>query len=163
MSTNKTIDFSTMTSFELFPEFDYKSVTNDDVKLIDTTLKSLNDDFVTTKADTTLFEVAPSHGELLANIHSIVNTCKGVSVWLTVKDIGVRITDTYMQEFSSVDTCKMLLDIHTHKYLKKQHETRYTFNSIANMLDFMSDLYNCYNASQSDNTKEVVMTESVIA
>ena len=157
-TNNATIDFSKMDSFDIFTDFDYKTVTNEDVAHIGDVLKTLRDDFVVTKADTTLFDVRPSHGEIIANIGSIVSTCKGVSVWFTVNDIGVRITDEYMQEFNNVDTCKMLLDIKSHKYIKKQHETRYTFNSIDNMLSFMSDLFNYYNAS---DTVEIENTESV--
>lgn len=164
---NVTIDTTNMESFELFPAFDYKSVTNEDIVRIKAVFDSFNYDLKVTSADVSLFDVRPSHGELIANIGSLFNTCRGVSVWLTVKDFGVRIDQKHYDDFCNIDTCKMLLqDVKKAKVKHNQahgNEYRYSFNSVDSMISFMSDLFDCYNASKHETTKEIVTVESVTA
>jgi hypothetical protein len=120
---------------------------------------------VTTGAKVELFDIRENHGELLSNIDSLNNRCHGLSIWATVKDIGVRFNKEYTDKFLAIDSCRLLMD-NVYKYTtpnkKRDNERRYTFSSIDSVCRFLSTLFEYYNTSLNV-TKEVVTAQDVTA
>ena len=132
--------------------FDYKSVDNNAIAKLEKELTKLNYDFVVTKSDVTLFDVRPSHGELLANVGGLLSRCKGCSVWLTCKDVGVRLNQEHLERFESVasDTLASV----AYKTDKRNVERRYSFDSLESAITFISKLVTAYNKSVASATKK---------
>jgi hypothetical protein len=133
-------------------KFDFKSVDNNAIAKLEKELAKLNYDFVVTKSDVTLFDVRPSHGELLANVGGLLSRCKGCSVWLTCKDVGVRLNAEHLERFESV--ASNTLESVTYKTDKRNVERRYSFNSLESATMFISSLVTAYNKSVASATKK---------
>lgn len=146
---------------EIADKFDYKSVDNNAIAKLEKELAKLNYDFVVTKSDVTLFDVRPSHGELLANVGGLLSRCKGCSVWLTCKDVGVRLNAEHIERFASV--ASSVLDSVAYKTDKRNVERRYSFDSLDSATTFISKLVTAYNksvASKETTKKESAKKES---
>lgn len=132
--------------------FNFKSIDNNAIAKLDRELAKLNYDFAVTKSDVTLFDVRPSHGELLANVGGLLSRCKGCSVWLTCKDVGVRLNQEHLERFESVasDTLESV----AYKTDKRNVERRYSFDSLDSATTFISKLVTAYNKSVASATKK---------
>lgn len=132
--------------------FNFKSVDNNAIAKLEKELAKLNYDFVVTKSDVTLFDVRPSHGELLANVGGLLSRCKGCSVWLTCKDVGVRLNTEHLERFESV--ASDILDSVAYKTDKRNVERRYSFDNLDSATTFISKLVTAYNKSVASATKK---------
>lgn len=145
----------------LFDEYNTVNVNNKTVAQLKAFLDNVSTDnakMVTTKCDASLFDF--ESGELLSNVNGLMNRCKGLSVWATKNDIGVRFNQEYIDMFSSVPACKMLLD-NVYQYRVSCKERRYSFESVGEACRFLGHLYDYYKAGNA--TKEVSTAKEVIA
>lgn len=134
-------------------KFDYKSVTNTDIETLRKSLDALNCDFVTTKADVKVFDIHVGKGELLANVGGLLSRCKGFSVWLTVNDVGVRMSADYIEKYK---TSKELENV-AYKLKKRDNERRYSFSSLADATAFISSVVTA--TAKKDTAKKTTATK----
>ena len=138
-------------------KFDYKSVKNADIETLRKSLDALNCDFVTTKADVNVFDIHVGKGELLANVGGLLSRCKGFSVWLTVNDVGVRMSADYIEKYKSA---KELENV-AYKLKKRDNERRYSFSSLSDAIVFISSVVaTTTKSTKAKSTKKRTTTKS---
>lgn len=158
-----------MNKIALFHDFNLNSdVTNKSVAQLKTFLNNVSfgsHKMVTTGADVKLFDIHEGHGELLSNVDTLNTKCHGLSIWATVKDIGVRLTQEYYEEFKKAPACDLLMNVKGYTLKgRKNPELRFTFESIESTCRFLYSLFTYYNAYQQKSaTKLIESVESVIA
>lgn len=135
--------------------FNFKHVTNDDVKLLESVASAFDLKLVDTN-NIDVLSVDTEDGLLLANVDRLNYVCHGISIWVTNVDFGVRVTKAKYDSFSNAQ--KFLLDTLS-KRKSTVKERRYSFDNMKDVVKFLATL----KAYESTATKEVVVNESVIA
>jgi len=135
--------------------FNFRHVTNDDIKLLESVAKSLELKLINVNA-VDVKNVDTENGLLLANVSRLTTKCNGISIWATNTDFGVRVTRTKYDSFNDVQ--KFLLDTLS-KRKNTVTERRYSFIDMKDVVKFLVTL----KAYENTATKEIEVAESVSA
>lgn len=132
--------------------FTYKRINNADLALLRSVASAFN--LSVTSCNVDMFDL--ESGEIIANIGGLATKCKGLSVWATRKDIGVRLHEDYISKHLNNEAVKAIINSN-YKHLQHKTERRYSFSNMRDVVFFISSL----SAYSNKETKAIKESETI--